>query len=326
MTHFASRVCSAGYQRVWRKVEIDGGLSKSPEWVLVPNVPPQVVGETRLCTRYPDGLFLEFANLPPDEGTAHLAFANQYGQLGLTVQVEEDTGLSSIVTLTRPGERHEDWRSSIKAMKRAVRLWELWQGKDLDALKKVLRPYRAAPQFDAIGYWWYSDQAETPPYSDATPIFPDGGVQFSEDDVLTPTVLILSRWVNRGLQGNVQQAMMYDPKRKQPTLRTRANSLLGLMWSQLGRSITRGEIVVPCESCQQPFLVNPDADGRTARKRFCSDACKLKAHRKRQAEVVRLAEEGLAPKQIAEQTSTPAATVKKWIRKTKKDQRSRTND
>ena len=274
------QMCKDGYQRALRRVEEGREFLGNPEWVLIPNAPAEVVSAFDFVVRNEPGLFLAFAKLPPEDGEAHREFANRYGLLGLPVQVEEPG--SSAVSISRPGEREADWAAAIKEMKRATRLWEYCQANNRDALQKLLFP-DTVPNSQEVAWWWYTGETKSSGDSDNMPM-QSRGVPFSPNDFGTPALLFLCRWVNRGLQGHVQQALVYDAKRSRPILTTRANSLLGFMWLQLARAVAQGETVRMCEVCQKPFLVKSKMDRRTERKRYCSGNCKIKFFRKRKAE------------------------------------------
>jgi RNA polymerase-binding transcription factor DksA len=96
------------------------------------------------------------------------------------------------------------------------------------------------------------------------------------------------------------------------TFRFEPRSLLGAMWLQAAQSAT--EVTFrQCASCGKPIAI-ARTTGARADAKFCSDACKSRSYRTRQAQAIKLAERGWTPGRIAKELHTTTATVRGWIK------------
>jgi len=196
-------------------------------------------------------------------------------------------------------------------MRQAVRLWDRWAENDREALGELIHAYEP-PGIDMIS-WLYEDPALSrygPHGRDLIAPAPEMP-PFDREDILAPAVAILIESVSKHLGEFTQPVMQYDAKTKRPVLRLQPRSLLGAMWLQLAQAINEHDTFRACP-CGKWFRVNTALDARKARKRFCGDLCKLHDHRRRLAEALRLAAQGVKAGEIAQQTGTPIATVKNW--------------
>jgi DNA-binding NarL/FixJ family response regulator len=89
------------------------------------------------------------------------------------------------------------------------------------------------------------------------------------------------------------------------------------MWLQFARWIDANRSYSACKECGRWFEVSTD-DGKVRKTReFCSDRCKSKHYRRRQADALRLKSEGKSVAAIAKQLETPVKTIKTWTDKRK---------
>jgi hypothetical protein len=96
------------------------------------------------------------------------------------------------------------------------------------------------------------------------------------------------------------------------SLRFDPRSLIGAMWLQAAQVAAEGEIRL-CETCGHPIAVDRTTGARTNAK-FCSNACRFRNYRKRQARAAKLSKRGLTASQIAKKLGTDTATVLGWIK------------
>jgi len=92
-------------------------------------------------------------------------------------------------------------------------------------------------------------------------------------------------------------------------------SLLGAMWVQFAQAVANDKKYRNCSTCGKWFEIAPDT-ARTSRT-HCSEACKSRAYRHRQARARDLAREGRSPSEIAIEVGSDLKTVKKWLKQAK---------
>ncbi len=278
--------------------------SRRKEWVLTRNT-KQGEGFQKWVYNplhdYP-GLFREFALLTSGNHAACREFADNYGLLGIGVMVD------SPGEAFRTAELLSAWADHVQAMARAVWVWDRWAARDTDRLRERLSPVTHLDPLE----WGYDETLPDGGHMGQL-IPPASGKPFSTDDILAPAALLLVRWVNEALAPHTQPALLYDFSTGRAVLRLRPSNLLGAMWLQFAQAIAQGDSFRGCASCGKWFKVNTAEDARKARKKFCSQVCKLHDHRRRQAEALRLHAEGTKPGEIATHISTPLKTVKTWL-------------
>lgn len=318
LTEFRWNAPTCGYKLVkWRLFvdhdrEASGTMtrhsvrSRRAHWVLSVNahpnesVPVKAYHPLRL---HPD-LFRRFARLSPDDHTACRRFADDYGWLGVHVLARHPDGIPV------PVELMTHWADHIRRMDRAVWVWERWATDDADGLKQRL----STVQVEGELCWAYQHDRKVTD----TLIRPIPGFPFSADDALTPASVLLSRLVNAELTASVQPALMCQLPSYGLVVRLRPLSLLGAMWLQFAEAVAGGDTVRECAECKKWFQVNVGADARKARRKFCSNLCKLHDYRRRQAAAARMASAGRKPREIANELGTDLRTVKAWIQKSKR--------
>jgi hypothetical protein len=222
-------------------------------------------------------LFRTFADVDYRDRTAILAFAKEYGLLGLepqdeAVMVPEPSGSPRFHCAY--GESHLDWAREICQMREALELTtsdtELEKARD-----------RAA---------WGASGME-PPYDERRRKV---------------------EWLfNRHLQ-SVQPRIRYGAEL--PRLSFAPRTLLAAMWLQLALARIRDEEDRRCKFCKRHFLISTDPHrGSRSHREFCSDICKLHDYRKRKRTAVRMARKGQSAAAIAKEIDTATATVSRWL-------------
>lgn len=123
------------------------------------------------------------------------------------------------------------------------------------------------------------------PRADREPdkIFTDEELQEYDDKaaVLASRGIIAGR-INNFLRTGISTLNPFisiDTESGEPHLQLRPSSLLGVMVLQFINAFLENKGFQQCESCRK-WMEIPD-DARSARKRFCSDACRMRAYRKR---------------------------------------------
>jgi hypothetical protein len=132
-------------------------------------------------------------------------------------------------------------------------------------------------------------------------------------DVRRPTLLFVQKMINTRLWEHTAPRLLYDPKRDRLGVYLVPKNLLGALWLQFARAVDANKDYRRCGGgCGRWMEISLDAH-RTHR-RFCSDACRNKAYRDRQAEARRLAAAGVSLDDIARQLGTDLQTVQGWVK------------
>lgn len=188
--------------------------------------------------------------------------------------------------LTSGKETLEIWKINIESMQRCIQWWDmLKQGKDVE-LRGKLRESKA--DFDR-----------------------DTQQAFDRGDIDVAALCLINREVNLRLEEHVRPALEFDPRQSRDRLVLIPRNLLGAMWLQLAETVSSGKLHRQCEACGRWFEVSA-GNYRTDRK-YCSDACKVRAYRARIQDALAMHEAGKSTKEIAAKHKTNEKTVKKWI-------------
>jgi hypothetical protein len=85
------------------------------------------------------------------------------------------------------------------------------------------------------------------------------------------------------------------------------------MWLQAAQAASEGITFRKCVSCGRPIAIARTTGARSDAK-FCSDACKSRSYRERQARAIELAGKNWTPGRIANELGTTTGTVRRWIK------------
>lgn len=211
-------------------------------------------------------LFRRFADLPPTDDNAILAFATEFGVLGIPeMSVVEHDGVDQLVL----AEPVDVWTHEIRAMKHAVDLFDAAQARDHERLGQWIT-------VDSEGVFTYRR-------NDAL-----GGHQIGAGGALAKVrgqkrvVILVARrllrreFINVRLEEYVHLLLV-------PRLRAVPKHLLGALWLQLARADDGNIDYRRCEwaPCQKWIEITRTFDGHTKAARFCCDAHRVYAHKKR---------------------------------------------
>ena len=126
-----------------------------------------------------------------------------------------------------------------------------------------------------------------------------------------PALHCMQSLINEHLHHRASPRLLWEQSRDRLGLYIVPDGLIGAMWLQFARAVERDAKFRQCPECTTWFEVAPGR-GRTD-KQFCSNACRTKAYRKRQAEAVRLHGEGRSLEDIARDLDSDPDTVRGWI-------------
>lgn len=279
------------------RAEKDFGKAAKPEFVLTSG---KDWAETYMAKHYAPlvmcpTLFRTFADLRFEDRDAILAFANEYGDLGIdrTLTLAHPDNPNNLLGVT--GEPWQEWAVQISEMREAVSLWDLLRSRDGPGLSRFLRWEPAGRGSDGVerphAGWMYSSHPDVPRNVFLTPqrrfeaIIPKyQQVEITEADILTPASVLIQGWVNRHLERKAMPRLLHHRGLGTMVLMIVPSSLLSAMWLQLAHAIAGNKDYRACRECGNWFEVSRAEDARTARRMFCSDACKSRDYRRRRDE------------------------------------------
>jgi hypothetical protein len=99
-------------------------------------------------------------------------------------------------------------------------------------------------------------------------------------------------------------------------VQVKSSCLWTALWLQFALAMAGDRRFQQCSGCDRWFELNPDVN--RADKVWCSDACRVRATRRRREHVLRLHREGRTVREIVKQTGAKPESVKAWITKEKK--------
>jgi hypothetical protein len=255
--------------------------------------------------QYP-ALFRTFADTPlTEDGISQ--FANQYGGLGAWEQMRLTSGPDLVMGI---GERRQIWMNEIDGMRRALQLCDAVRNRDAPWFQQHVRVEPKSSE-----EIWVSYLEEGVLYHREV-IGPDLAGFVKPHDVRRPTLLFVQKMINTRLWEHTAPRLVYDPRRDGLGVYVVPKNLLGALWLQFARAVDANKDYRRCGGgCGQWMEISLDA--HRSHKRFCSDACRNKAHRDRQAEARRLYTEGLPVEQIAQQLGADVRAVQRWVTRVK---------
>ena len=256
-------VSSNGYQ--WDREQGD--------WYLRPAGAPAPVREYFLMEE--PGLFQTLGQIETEEKQssireAILDFANKHGILGRE--------MNSLLL----------WREEIRRLRVGIDLWNGIRKNDTKLVSKHLR--------------WVKTRAEEDEISFSYRLAGSGNEFFAYRYRLTPPDLLLPAWhalqtlINEELIKGVSPQVLFiarprkaptksdNPKESPRSIRDVPRDLLGGCWLQLARAFEGNRTYKQCEAegCRNWFETQSAAGGRADQK-YCSDYCRVRAHRIRKA-------------------------------------------
>ena len=252
------------------------------------------------------GLFLELADTEPSpEGI--LQFARNYGWLGgraLTKVILDEPSAGE----ADYGEPYPAWVIEIEAMRAAVQLWECRRASDEAVALSRIQSVQSA----MYSYHQYPMAIQLPVPVNNLPGIVLWGDVYSTSDLSQRVRAILEVVVNGNLRNSSFPQLSAQSTDNGLGLSLVPSDLLGAVWCQFALAITKDSDFRRCNECGRWFEVTQ----KVARsdKQYCSNACRNKAYRKRQAEAKRLDVEGVSTEEIARRLSTDVRTAARWIR------------
>jgi hypothetical protein len=131
--------------------------------------------------------------------------------------------------------------------------------------------------------------------------------------------IYLCRVIERWLAGKFSPRMLAPPPQEFMRFGFEPDSLLSAGWLQFALAIDGDKEHRQCQrqACGKWFELSPEVT--RADRRFCSDACRTRTYRQRQATARDLSAKGVPLEDIARELATNEGTVQGWVRQ--KEQR-----
>jgi hypothetical protein len=278
-------VFKSGYRWVRGRVHEGAGPPGEEEWALTEGFfQGDPLGRQYSPLKDFPALFRDFAQLRTDDPDAILAFANRYGKLGISSFMEFASPEKPNSRLVSIIETRQEWRRQILDMSEAVALWDLIRLRDRDGLSRCIL-WRQGGNGE---HWTYDthhelESGQAPPSGRRRMQFIEPVLDlFKPGDVFMPAMFLVQRWINEHLAEHVSPHLLYDLALGAQVLNVVPHDLAGAMWLQLARAIAGNKEYVACKECGRWIEVSHrQADRRTKRREFCSDACKSKNYRQK---------------------------------------------
>jgi hypothetical protein len=270
---FVSSIDVSGYE--WRTLptalQMTNGYAERR--VLVPR---EWDGERReLPLRKHPELYRTFVALEPTEEAVQ-DFADRYGLLGTPTVVNCPSDTPG-VHIRRHGELLHRWRYEIHEMRRTVEFWKLLNKGDEDALRAHAERdqgrllFQNLPGTLAGSFEHAFESAEEQEEARLTP-----------DDLRTPALVCLKRWINRPLKNYVGSKLMLNSRKKKLEYTYAPRNLLGALWLQVSELVTGVVEMHYCRECGKPIPIKKGGiEERKGRKDhdLCGNTCAQRAKR-----------------------------------------------
>ena len=314
----------SGYRWLRTRSAIDGKTGRSPELFLTDGNP---VGPTYGNPRYlpledHTALFRIFADTDPTE-EGILEFANKYGFLGhdpsisIPIKLPNDGG--EVLGL---GESIQSWKKEISIILTAVTLWDLAESNDIKELKKFIHWKGKHTVIYKFGIKSIKRKGKWPKFQVGRSIIamdenendrfrPELMARFRPGDLNHPARCHVQNMINDRIEGLVSSRMLWESERDRLSLYFVPSSLLGAMWLQFAQAIDGDKKYRRCQECRKPYEISPEK-ARTS-KFYCSNACRSKNYRDRQAKARKMSKEGKTLEFIAENLNTNKETARGWV-------------
>lgn len=253
--------------------------------------------------RYP-ALFLNFAETEISEADIQ-RFADKYGPLGVFRKIPGEE-LAPETPFRQ--ELFSTWEVELLDMKRAVGLWNALRAHDIETLRQKIKVENGKAEYVGDTGKTAVPRVVSDSRAYRAALTPEDGAL----DVGTAALLYIQQLINHRLEQYVSERLLWSEKTGRLARYTFPKNSAGVLWLQLANAITKETDYRRCPECGSWFEVSPE--GARVTRLYCSEACRARAYRKRQAEARRLAAEGLSAEEIAERLGSDAKTVEGWIK------------
>jgi hypothetical protein len=259
-----------------------------------------------------------------------LRFANRYGRLGIFLSRVDVAAAPGVSPGKAKVECFEDWRGTAVVMGEALRLWDAVGKGDTDRLAEVIRwegdtvvsyfpPDEVLNRMKTTRKDWEKERKGVNGYdllsSGSKVCEPEPTI--AKGNVLYPSTIFVHSLINVWLRRSVQTMLIWDQKSKRSILQESPVNLFGFMALQFAKEVYSHRLPQRCQVCGCWFDLGrvPERSRRLTRsdRETCSNACRTRAYRQRQAEARRMFADGKSAKQIAKALGCKLGAVEKWV-------------
>jgi hypothetical protein len=284
------RVCPSGYK--WVESRSSLFIADTEGWVLRP-LEPYEGGDriVRGLLELPSSLYREFANLQPTR-EAIKTFANTHGLLGISLIKKPKESHPNPRAEIVIDESFETWQNQILLMYAVITVWEAIQDENITTLARYSKVFQAYHELKGM----------TPINAAYHFVLNRVNEQFEPEyiEYWKPAPQAVLRRVAETLTNRFGTDFQVVP-----------TTLHQALWCQVASWIKGGKPLQECIECKKLFVVNAKSPRSTLE--FCSDACRVKAYRKRQEHARQLWAKGIPLATIAEMVGSDLAAVTRWI-------------
>jgi hypothetical protein len=224
-------------------------------------------------------LFREFASIEPTDEN-FLNFSNRWGALG-------SEGTCNIILLDAEGHEIDEysriWGEVVGLFEiesgnlhDAVALWDAARHGQNEVLENSIWVEEDTVCWHSVPDGWAFTGGR---WVSAPEHYPERFEQIERHGLARAAMYIVQDLVNEGLRARVHEQMQWDEALERPMIRITPINLIGAMWLQLASAVQGDREYGQCSVCNGWFEVSPGS-GRPD-KRYCSDACRMRAYRKR---------------------------------------------
>ncbi|MGA2186259.1 MAG: hypothetical protein ABSH47_24860 [Bryobacteraceae bacterium] len=247
---------------------------------------------------------------PTQAGIA--AFANAHGWLGVHVDAKKLVDFDTRPRVEVKAELFSAWHREITEMRRLVRIWDWIEKGDVPALKQHFQWERSEEGFVIV----YEDTEVFPDRPEISLPFRQVISDGRNNQLMTtagrnpytePARYYLQRSVNQMVGRFPVWTRLVSGDDSRVWLYFSPENLIAALWIQFANVLAGNGPLRPCENCGEYFAGRADA-------RYCRDACRTAAHRKRKEDAQNMHADGKLLSDIARQLRTPVDTVKRWIK------------
>jgi hypothetical protein len=320
LLQFPWQVAKAGY--TWVESHPVLGASQRPASFLTDGRPIGTAGlhvkEYQPLAAF-SGLFRVFADTEASRDGIK-SFADRFGPLGgnLAKQIPLSDQRNAKGVQLGTGESLAAWNEEILMMRLAIDIWEAARNGDAGRLERVIlwKEDGSGVQIKSHPELAKEQLPQAPAYVErawiaGTHLGDDVLGRFVQGDLVKPALHYVQSTINRQLEGRASPRLLWDAQRARLGLYMVPDGLIGALWLQFARAVERDSQFRQCAECGIWFELAPGT--ARADKLYCSTPCRTRAYRKRQAEAVRLHDEGRSSEDIAHQLESEPETVRGWI-------------
>ncbi len=215
-------------------------------------------------------------------------------------------------------ERFEEWEFEVRTMRFLIQVWDAVRRRKLKGeLVELFKADNSGvvefPYVDTVLEYkpWLRQRRRVSEHSGAELTVETGATAVAQRGTpLRAAQSYVVYAVNNRLLALGAQTMLDWPDGKYQLV-TRPNNLLGALWFQFASSIAGNKTYRACDVCGRAMEMSPDVN--RADRRYCSDACRSRAMRRRQKKAAEMRQAGKTLRAIAKATGSDMATLKKWL-------------